>query len=1745
VNYRIAADAPDGTFDITLDVTQATTDVEWTPTDPDFVTSFEVDRTAPRLTVVDHRGRVAFENAGFDRGWVRVEGLDVRPDGKTPGSGVARIELASREGFKEGRDFPGVVVSTSASFPLANGRGMPDGHYTAKVIDRAGNAAALNFRVRRFEAILCLGTPEGVANIRFTGTGNKKVNTLAEQVSLNFQESLDGVTNVSVTRDGEVVCSELPDPATGEGACFLTPVGLKAARDGEYTFRVRNRHGEEVSGEFRKYVFTVRIATESSRARFNVLLDNTKAQFTSRLFAEVFTTGPGVKEISLWEGGKSESGLLFGHKLLSRVDPGGTSRGTFDMEALVPLGGYLVKAKDENLEVQQALLIEPFRVTLTESRLLLAKPAKAIGVEADPERGELSLARQAGGAFFEPTGSLTTQAVDLFADSAGSGALGQPAVKSVPGSIGGVMEVTLDVGMVAAGQTAVEPKFGEIGNTGMQAILSVASGDTPEESLGPFETALDARLSASVDPEAGPTGQILRTITQTVGEFRIGVKRHVRFKFELKRSDVTIWIVAAGAASPLVSLDSSAGPAPETFKARVAAAAVVQGRSLYAVASAERVAGGAEFEVRSTVAGITVRPDIFSPENLARLELMADTGRSLVGRLFVLDPVEVLNADAVVQLAYDPASLGGVDEESLALYAAEPGGNFVRRPIQGHDRERHLVSSLEDQITLESTWGLFGTRPSGGAGAQGAGLAIGADAQGRLWLVVEEAQGFKLTRWSGDGSRLESQTLLPGARGEGNWTLRFDGEGNAYAVGSSTSALSAAGTVSVYKATPEGVLASSAAFAAGPNASAIAFDATGDLWITGAILEQGAQGFSAKLGLWKYCFHGAGLKLVNTYSRGGGIDVGFGIRLLNGELWIAGYSADPSPASGAAPVAPALDLALWRYDGEGKALVAGPYIRPGYLAGPEVDLNLRLEVSTSALYVAASRSGSGQDTDLALLKFGLDGSVLMERKWSSSAGAVDIPGGMALDAAGVTVVGRVGGFERPELGVWRYGLDGSFVKAETVAGISGARGVAALGGDLWLAHGGSSRPVKLAGTTALAGTDVLLSSAAPRDVSAPVTTLHIGSPSFEAGDGSQYVSTSTPISLEAVDPGPVASGVEKIEVAIDTDAFSTPTASFTLAEGRHIVSYRAVDKAGNVEAGRKVTLLSDGTAPQSALTIGQPQASVGSQVVVSSLTQLMVAATDTVSAGVASGIGASFAAISATGYHLVNGPFALAPPDGEKTITFYSQDNVLNAGAAQGALVTLDSTPPELALLSPAGDNGVCSVVQGTVTVIGTARDMHFNNYVLEAAQGRDGTEGFKEIFRSSAPVSGAVLASWDTAAVLGWQSLRLQGQDLVANAAMASANVFVGEPAQLLELSGFNKPGGTAYGPDQRRWIADTNHDAIFVAGDDGVSRRFSTAARLNKPEGIAVDSAGNVYVADTNNDRVVKLSPGGALLLELGGFNKPGGVALGRLGNICVADSNNHRVAVYSPGGAQVASHDLGPGSKPSGIAVDGAGNIYVADKTLGRALRLDSAGKATLELKGLAQPLGIAVDASGDCLVVAVTNDNVLKRYDRFGNAVGTFAPGFNKPAGLALGPGGRLLVADRNRDAVRELGAPGDAVLGGGPRTGEARPKADRVVAAPSARVFPNPVRGSGQALVRVQPGLVDEVALDFYSPVGERIAGARVSAWTELDDGSGLKYTYDYSWSLAGVRSGVYVIRARALRGGSVVFQKLLRLAVIK
>jgi hypothetical protein len=108
-----------------------------------------------------------------------------------------------------------------------------------------------------------------------------------------------------------------------------------------------------------------------------------------------------------------------------------------------------------------------------------------------------------------------------------------------------------------------------------------------------------------------------------------------------------------------------------------------------------------------------------------------------------------------------------------------------------------------------------------------------------------------------------------------------------------------------------------------------------------------------------------------------------------------------------------------------------------------------------------------------------------------------------------------------------------------------------------------------------------------------------------------------------------------------------------------------------------------------------------------------------------------------------------------------------------------------------------------------------------------------------------------------------------------------------------------------------------------------------------------------------------------------------------------------------------------QPEGIAADGAGNIYVADRDAGVILKLDpSGGVLDPRYASLTRPRVLAMDAQGQ---LWIGGDGTAEAPWQRGpgeiwkvNAGGTANLVLRgpMPAGLSLGPGGRLFVADRH-------------------------------------------------------------------------------------------------------------------------------------
>jgi DNA-binding beta-propeller fold protein YncE len=175
-----------------------------------------------------------------------------------------------------------------------------------------------------------------------------------------------------------------------------------------------------------------------------------------------------------------------------------------------------------------------------------------------------------------------------------------------------------------------------------------------------------------------------------------------------------------------------------------------------------------------------------------------------------------------------------------------------------------------------------------------------------------------------------------------------------------------------------------------------------------------------------------------------------------------------------------------------------------------------------------------------------------------------------------------------------------------------------------------------------------------------------------------------------------------------------------------------------------------------------------------------------------------------------------------------------------------------------------------------------------------------------------------------------------------------------------------------------------------------------LAEPSGIAVDAFGRIYVTDASQHRLVRFDARGGSLGEAGALGSGPGdlrrpaavVAVGTLG-VAVLDRENLRIVLYDLFGRLVGvltdfaalEDELGR-VDPVALAADRGGALYVADADRDRVLVLDFSGRYVRSLGG-------------------------------FGAGVGSF----RGLAGIATGPRGELVTAERTGARVQRLDAAG--------------------------------------------------------------------------------------------------------------------------
>jgi gluconolactonase len=210
---------------------------------------------------------------------------------------------------------------------------------------------------------------------------------------------------------------------------------------------------------------------------------------------------------------------------------------------------------------------------------------------------------------------------------------------------------------------------------------------------------------------------------------------------------------------------------------------------------------------------------------------------------------------------------------------------------------------------------------------------------------------------------------------------------------------------------------------------------------------------------------------------------------------------------------------------------------------------------------------------------------------------------------------------------------------------------------------------------------------------------------------------------------------------------------------------------------------------------------------------------------------------------------------------------------------------------------------------------------------------------------------------------------------------------------------------------------------------------------EGPSFDRAGNLYVTDIPYGRIFRISPQleWTLVVEYDGW--PNGSALHRDGSLWITDYARGLMKCHPPhSGAPmpVLAHRNSESFKGvNDLTFDREGNCYFTDQgqtglhdPSGRVYRLRVNGTVDVVVGGIPSPNGVALDASGKVIFIAVTRANAVWRGpllpDGSATKVGAFRTffGASGPDGIAVDVDNRLVVAHASLGGAFVLDARGE-------------------------------------------------------------------------------------------------------------------------
>ena len=208
-----------------------------------------------------------------------------------------------------------------------------------------------------------------------------------------------------------------------------------------------------------------------------------------------------------------------------------------------------------------------------------------------------------------------------------------------------------------------------------------------------------------------------------------------------------------------------------------------------------------------------------------------------------------------------------------------------------------------------------------------------------------------------------------------------------------------------------------------------------------------------------------------------------------------------------------------------------------------------------------------------------------------------------------------------------------------------------------------------------------------------------------------------------------------------------------------------------------------------------------------------------------------------------------------------------------------------------------------------------------------------------------------------------------------------------------------------------------------DGRLRSFDTngdpispTVTLDQPKSVAIDSSGKSVVVEGFTFTIATRNLDGALDSSFPTTGNSLSVAVGQDGNYLVGQSPV-RVRQFSPLAGTllqtIGASDF-TGSSVDAVAVDPTtGRFYAADSTGGadRVLLFNANGTFnSVFVTGIPQPLGLAVDASGNVYVSQTITGPRIRIFQPNKFELDSIVTDISNPRGIAIDNDGRIIVAD---------------------------------------------------------------------------------------------------------------------------------------